>query len=88
MTYPTVLPIISGTIEEPWQLSEIRDQLRRIRDDLADLQAMLQGLVGQTTWDTRSRAIGAFCTRLGEHADHTGGAVNVVDAELTRFGGW
>lgn len=82
------IPVISAAIEEPWQLSEIRAQLRRIREELADLHATLQSLVTQTTWETRSQAIGAFSARMREHAEHTAGAITIIDDEITRFGGW
>lgn len=82
------IPVISAAIEEPWQLSEIRAQLRRIRDDLTDLHATLQGLIAQTTWETRSRAINAFQSRLRDHAEHTAGALTIIDDEITRFGAW
>ena len=49
---------------------------------------MLQSLITQTTWQTRSRAINAFQNRLRDHAAHTAGALTIIDDEITRFGGW
>ncbi|GAA2908932.1 hypothetical protein GCM10017596_06860 [Microbacterium keratanolyticum] len=88
MTPVNAIPVISAAIEEPWQLSEVRAQLGRIRDDLTDLHATLQGLIAQTTWETRSRAINAFQSRLRDHAEHTAGALTIIDDEITRFGAW
>lgn len=88
MTPVNAIPVISAAIEEPWQLAEVRAQLGRIRDDLTDLHSMLQSLVAQTTWQTRSRAIGAFQMRLRDHAGHASGAIAIIDDEITRFGGW